>query len=314
MKSVIGAQTACIQSMVFILFLIIFALTTALVRFSFLDFLHPAALFFHQTCLNYSPPNVISSQELNALVCGHDFLSLADSQIYIVSGLIHLFVVSGSHLVLIERTLSKLENKFYMASEITHLILLIYIFVCNLNPPIVRSYLFIVILGLSKKYFLHFKTHNALLAASLIGLILQPQWITSLSYQMSWIAGLTLIYIDEIYKKSHLLIKNLLFYLHFYLTMLFLGLPQVVTVVISTVLSPFLEYVLFPMAFLVFLYSDLSVLFDFLIQILKFSLNKFELKAFVRNFDSYQVVMINWMLIFALHFFIHIRKITRTVL
>ncbi len=300
--------------MVFILILATIVLTTALVRFSFLDVLHPVALYLHQTCLNFSPPNVISSQELNALVCGQDFLSLADSQIYIVSGLIHLFVVSGSHLVLIERTLSKLENKFYVSSEITHLILMVYIFVCNLNPPIVRSYLFIVVLALSKKYFLQLKNNNALLAASLIGLILQPQWITSLSYQMSWIAGLTLIYIDEIYKKSHLLIKNFLFYLHFYLTMLFLGLPQIVTVVISTVLSPVLEYVLFPLAFLVFLWSDLSVLFDFLIQILKFSLNQFELNAFVRNFDSYQVVVINWLLIFALHFFIHIRKITRTIL
>lgn len=300
--------------MVFILILTTFVLTTAMVRFSFLDVLHPVALFFHQSCLNFSPPNVISSQELNALVCGQDFLSLADSQIYIVSGLIHLFVVSGSHLVLIERTLSKLENKFYALSGLTHLILMVYILVCNLNPPIVRSYLFIVVLALSKKYFLHIKNHNALLAASLIGLILQPQWIMSLSYQMSWIAGLTLIYIDEIYKKSHLLIKNFLFYLHFYLTMLFLGLPQIVTVIISTVLSPILEYVLFPLAFLVFLWADLSVLFDFLIQILKLSLNQFELHAFVRNFDAYQVVMINWILIFGLHFFIHIRKITRIVL
>lgn len=299
--------------MAFILILIICVLTSALIRFSFLDYLQPTALLFHKICLSFSPTDVISSQELNALVCGHDFLSLADSQIYIVSGLIHLFVVSGSHLVLIERTLSKLGRRLFIPTEIVHMILIIYIFVCNLNPPIVRSYLFIIVLEISKKYFLQLKTHNALLAASLMGLALQPHWITSLSYQMSWIAGLTLIYIDEIYKKSHVLIKNFLFYLHFYLTMLFLGLPQLVTVLISTVLSPLLEYVLFPLAFLVFIWSDLGALFDFLIHSLKFCLSQFELTSLTRNFNAYIVVMTNWLLIFALHLFIHIRKIVRAL-
>ena len=308
--------------MIFVLFSTVFVLANTVIRFSFLDFVQPLATWLHQSCIDYSPQNVIASQELNALVCGQDFQSIADSEVYIHSGLIHLFVVSGSHLVLIQRTLLKLVEKLQNKSQfrahsltlIVHVALFVYIFICDLNPPIVRSYLFIVVLSFSKKYLLQINTQNALLIASLCGLILQPHWITSLSYQMSWIAGITLIYIDEIYKKSHLLIKNFLFYLHFYLTMLFLGLPQVVTVLISTVISPFLEYILFPLAFLVYILSDFGPLFDILITVLKLVLNQFELKPFFRDFNSYLVISLNWLLIFALHFFIHARKITRTIL
>ncbi len=311
--------------MIFVLFLTVFVLANAVIRFSFLDFAQPLATWLHQSCINYSPQNMKAVKELNALVCGQDFQSLADSEIYIHSGLIHLFVVSGSHLVLIQRTLLKFEKKLQNSLQhklklqtqlltlLVHSALFVYIFICDLNPPIVRSYLFIVVLSFSKKYLLQINTQNALLIASLCGLILQPHWITSLSYQMSWIAGITLIYIDEIYNQSHLLMKNFLFYLHFYLTMLFLGLPQVVTVLISTTISPLLEYILFPLAFLVYIVSDLGPLFDVLITVLKFVLNQFELKPFFRDFNSYLVISLNWLLIFALHFFIHLMKITKKV-
>ena len=308
--------------MTFVLFLTVFVMANTVIRFSFLDFAQPLATWLHQSCIDYGPQNVKAVKELNALVCGQDFQSLADSEIYIHSGLIHLFVVSGSHLVLIQRTFLKFEKFFedrtqFVAQLLTliiHSFLFIYIFICDLNPPIVRSYFFIVVLSFSKKYLLQVSTQNALLIASLCGLILQPHWITSLSYQMSWIAGITLIYIDEIYRQSHLLIKNFLFYMHFYLTMLFLGLPQVVTVLISTAISPLLEYILFPLAFIVYILSDLGPLFDVLITVLKFVLNQFELKPFLRDFNSYLVISLNWLLIFALHFFIHVRKITRTAL
>ena len=114
-------------------------LALSFVRFSFYELLDSIAKNTHSFCLNFIPKDSEFITELNALVCAENFSSLNSSHLYISSGLIHLFVVSGAHLLFIEKIFSKLSQKNRKLQWVLLGILITYGFACSLNPPIVRS-------------------------------------------------------------------------------------------------------------------------------------------------------------------------------
>ena len=88
--------------------LIISLLTASIIRFSAIELFSDVAKKSHDFCILNLPKNSEAYAELKALVCAESFSNLSDSQLYISSGLIHLFVVSGAHFILIESALMQL--------------------------------------------------------------------------------------------------------------------------------------------------------------------------------------------------------------
>lgn len=296
--------------MSFVYILIYLSFIAHTVRFSVVDYLIRLFSFAHSSCLRLTPESVKSVEALQALVCGKNFSDPSQTNLLIASGLIHLFVVSGSHLKILQQMISYLLcNRFYSLTKFLQLTLFTFLFfycaICQFNPPIFRSFMALLLSAGLEKYYLRCKAENLILLSGLICLGLSPKWINSLSLQMSWIAGLTLIVISIFFAKTSAFFQNSIFYLNFLTTFNFIGIPQPLSIGVSTLLTKFLEYFLFPLALAVYIFPFLGRLFDLVISILNNFLTRLELTVIFRPFESEKLVFFNWMLILSLHFFIN---------
>jgi competence protein ComEC len=294
----------------FVYILIYLSLISHTVRFSVVDYLIRLFSFAHISCVRLAPDSVKSVESLQALVCGKNFSDPSQTNLLIASGLIHLFVVSGSHLKILQQIISHLLcNRFFSLTKFLQLIifslLFFYCAICQFNPPIFRSFVALLLAAFLEKFNLRCKAENLILLSGLICLGLSPQWINSLSLQMSWIAGLTLIVISIFFAKTSALFQNSIFYLNYLTAFNFIGIPQPLSIGISTLLTKFLEYFLFPLALAVYIFPFLGNVFDLVILILNKFLSLLELTVIFRPFESEKLVFLNWMLILSLHLFIN---------
>ncbi|MCM2353685.1 MAG: ComEC/Rec2 family competence protein [Pseudobdellovibrio sp.] len=294
----------------FVYILIYLSLISHTVRFSIVDFLIGFFSFAHVSCLKSAPENVRSVESLHALVCGKNFSDVKQSNLLIASGLIHLFVVSGSHLKILHKIVFYLLcNKYFSLTKFLQLtifsLLFFYCAICKFNPPIFRSFIALVLLAVLTKYKLRWRTEQLILISGLICLGLSPQWINSLSFQMSWIASLTLAVINFFFVKSSALFKNSLFYVNYLTTFNFIGIPHPLSIGVSTLLTKFLEYVLFPLALAVYLFPFLGKLFDVFIFILNSFLSRLELTVIFRSYENEKLIFLNWILILSIHLFLN---------
>ena len=289
--------------MVLLSVLIISLLIISLFRFSVHEILAPVAKTAHLFCLNNLPDSSLSIAELKALVCAENFTNLSDSQFYISSGLIHLFVVSGAHLVLIENLLNKITSSRFLV----FIVLIIYGFACGLNAPIVRCLIaFTLNLYLIEKN-IHWPAHFKLLIIGSISLSFNYNWITSLSLQMSWIAAFLVVLGNNFFKDNSSFFKQSLFFITLLPTLVFFQIPSPVVILTNLVLAPILEFILFPLGLLVLFFNFLSPLFDFLILSFRLILQKLELDFQIQTTElPANLVFFNWCLILTLHAVFHL--------
>ncbi|MCC6138752.1 MAG: ComEC/Rec2 family competence protein [Bdellovibrionaceae bacterium] len=123
----------------------------------------------------------------NGLVCGSRNIGGSTESLFISTGLYHLIVVSGSHLIFIETLLKKLPQRFQCINGI---LLFLFSWMCLLNAPIGRALVSYSLHHASRKFFLFLRQDQIVLAAGLISLLVFPEWITSVSLQLSWMAAL----------------------------------------------------------------------------------------------------------------------------
>lgn len=285
----------------FVYILIYVSLISHTFRFSVVDFLIGFFSSFHVSCLKSAPENIRSVESLHALVCGKNFSDPEQTNLLIASGLIHLFVVSGSHL----KILQKIILYFLCNKYLVFTLLFFYCAVCKFNPPIFRSLIALLLLATIENFKFRCQPQNLILISGLICLSLSPQWINSLSLQMSWIAALTLLVISFFFAKSSELFKNSLFYLNYLTTFNFIGIPHPASIGISTLLTKFLEYVLFPLALAVYIFPFLGQVFDAVIYILSRLLVRLELTVIFRPLENEKLIFFNWVLILSLHLFLN---------
>ena len=293
----------------FVYILIYLSLITHTFRISVVEKFIGFFSSFHNHCLQSAPENVKSVESLHALVCGKNFNDLTQANLLIASGLIHLFVVSGSHLKILEKIISyALKNRFFSLTKfsqpIIFTLLFFYCAVCKFNPPIFRSLISLMILAETKKRNLIWKAENLILISGICCLTLSPTWINSLSFQMSWIASLSLCVINYFFEKASLLWKNSLFYLQYLTTFNFIGIPNPASIGVATLFTAFLEYVLFPLALAVYVIPFLAPVFDLIITSLNLILSKLELTVIFRPADNEKLILMNWVFICSLHLFL----------
>lgn len=294
--------------MILFLLLFILLLVLSLFRFSVNEFLSPVAEKAHLFCLNNLPRNSLSIAELKALVCAQSFTNLEDSKFYISSGLIHLFVVSGAHLILIENLL----NRFKLHQTLIFVIIIVYGFACGLNAPVVRCLIaFTLNLFLSSKN-IRWPAHFKLLIIGSLTLSFNYNWVSSLSLQMSWIAAFLVMLGEKFYKESDSLFKQSLFFITLLPTVVFFQIPSPVVILSNIVLAPVLEFILFPLGLLVWFLNFLSPIFDLLIIVFKSLLQNLELDFQIQISEMpADLIIYNWCLILTMHFIFHLAHVRK---
>ncbi|WP_158320354.1 ComEC/Rec2 family competence protein [Pseudobdellovibrio exovorus] len=295
--------------------LIISFVGLSLIRVSFFEIIKPVAEKTHLLCINKLPQKASFLPELKALVCAEDFSTLAHSQIYITTGLIHLFVVSGAHLILIETLFDKLFSRVPQSAQPASLyiklaLLALYSLACGLNPPITRSLISIFLTVYLLNKHIHWPWHFKVFAVGLLTLIFNHQWITSLSLQLSWLAAFTVRLGSSYFTTASPFFRQSLFFIILFPTIVFFQVPSLSTIFLNIILSPALEFLLFPLGLLVLIFNFLYPLFDFLILIFRKILEASEVDYRHQFYElpSY-LVLCNWLLICSLHVLFHVLNI-----
>ena len=134
-------------------------------------------------------------------------------------------------------------------------------------------------------------------------------FIGSLSFQMSWLAALTLEIHRQKFKNTNSIFRQIIFYFIFSSSFLALGFPQFSIVIVCIVLTPVLEYILFPLAFVTVVFHIFEPLFSFIILCLNIVLNALNFESTLTQVSVNQLITVNWIIIVMCHFWIHKGKV-----
>lgn len=125
----------------------------------------------------------------SALFCASNSLSSEIKTLFQETGLYHLIVVSGSHLIFFENILQRIFRDRW---RLHLLLLLMFCLACQAQPPLTRALLSLFLTQASRHYRL-FWSHDLIICKSgLLCLLIFPEWVTSLSLLLSWLASLAL--------------------------------------------------------------------------------------------------------------------------
>lgn len=187
-----------------------------------------------------------------SLVCGVELPPSEARQLFIDTGLIHVMVVSGSHLVFLEMFLgflSPLVRLSFLGG---------YSFLVGFQAPVIRAFLRRAIGPMLVKQ----KGLTSLqieAATVLLALLIYPPWILSRSFLMSWMCGLAMCAprLWRTHPNLDLAVKCYLFLLPFCA-----GSP--LSILWNALLAPFVGILLFPASLLVVVVPPLHGLTDLL--------------------------------------------------
>lgn len=183
-----------------------------------------------QGTLPNSPYHVL----YDALVCGSTLPAGHEKQLFVDTGLIHLMVVSGSHLIFLEMLLGFLPRRIRLA------ILGGYCYLTGFQAPVVRAFLRRA-LALPLRARLGTTSLQLEAAAVCAALLLYPEWLVSRSFLMSWMCGLALCLPKILPRTPHFdqALKSYFFLLPFCWA-------SPLSVGWNTLLAPFVGIILFP--------------------------------------------------------------------
>ncbi|WP_374027350.1 ComEC/Rec2 family competence protein [Bdellovibrio bacteriovorus] len=216
---------------------------------------------FQEKCVHFLPKNSLEPQSLASLLCGEKITDTDLQKNLQRTSLIHIFVISGSHLILLDELLSILRIPLFVRI----LFLAFYSLVVGWQPPAVRALLALITRHSLKHFRLHLPPDLGVLAAGLITLSLFPAWWDSLSLLMSWCAALALCWGSLLRVKpplARLLLSQIGIFVFMSAPLWGLGSLHPLSLIYNLLLAPVVSYMLLPLAFLVTLMPSGVFVFD----------------------------------------------------
>lgn len=214
---------------------------------------------FYQFCLAVSPQGEWGPF-YRALVCGASLPASEFLEALRQTSLLHLAIVSGSHLVLLEVILNKtLPGKIKTFLPVAGLIF-IYTLMTGWQPPAVRALATSGVQFVNRRYKFFWNSHQSTWLAGLLTWAFFPLWAHSYSFLLSWGASLGLSAVANLGRlrfhqqwKGHFVI---------YLMLLPLLIPfggmSPFSILCNWLLGPVLSLLFFPMSLLTFLCPPLQ--------------------------------------------------------
>ena len=260
--------------------------------FATFSYLAKNLVFLQHWCIGSMPVYQADKILWQALVCAQHFPNNDKWKAWLqLSGLVHLFVVSGSHFIVLEWLLQFLR----IPKVIRFFILWIYNAITGFSPPGTRA-----CLHLSIGFLFKVPEEQKVFAVALACLALQPSWATSYSFWLSWLASVILI-VTPRFKID--LLRNFIFYGAW----LLLGFTiSIWAIPMNLILGPFISWILFPLAFLSYI-PGVELLFHYSVLILKIILEWFSAEAKVAPLPVLLTQLAG--LVLLTHFVLQIRRL-----
>ncbi|KHD87695.1 MAG: competence protein [Bdellovibrio sp. ArHS] len=222
-------------------------------------------------CSQHLPKESHHVEALNSLVCGEKITDKNLRENLQKTSLIHIFVVSGSHLLLLDELLGILRIPFY----VRFFFMSFYSILIGWQAPAVRALLGLGLRRVFKHSRLFFPRDLSVLLTGAAALILFPAWWSSWSFLMSWCAALALTTPDVLRIKSSWTRGFLTQFSIFFLMcapLWGIGSLHPLSIVYNLFLAPAISYILLPLSFLTVLCPDLVPAFDFVMELFAKSL------------------------------------------
>ena len=273
--------------------LFIFCFSSLALLFSFfISQLLPISQDLHQLCLSMAP----STQWQNyyqAIVCGKN-LSHENFYSHLQKlGLLHIIVVSGSHLIFLSQWIQKLPK--VLSRPLEPFLLILFVLIGQLEAPVLRALISMGAFSLKKRWKLFYSPYQILLLTALLALSLFPEWYLSQSLLLSCGAALGIQLSQNPFLQS--------FFCYVILTPMLAGFASLspLTLICNSLLTPLVGYFLFPVSF-----------FAFFLPIESFTDKMWQLfylccRGIAQRTDSYSIelpslgMFYQWIYIFTLH-------------
>lgn len=210
----------------------------------------------HQLCLLLAPQSKFT-ELYQASICGQNLNSISYNNLYLSTGLLHLIVVSGAHLIFLHKILLALK----LNKNICLLFLCIYCALNRFEPPIFRAFIFLLCLDYFNRKNLRIGPLWVFFLSYLLCLCFQSQWLHSLSFTLSCLSSLILLVFNKSQLK-HILLRQLGIQC---ISALFfsMGASQFfLFFVCNLIFSPIFSIILFPLSLLAFLIPKLQFASD----------------------------------------------------
>ncbi len=127
-----------------------------------------------------------------------------------INGTSHLFAISGAHVNIITYFLIKVFARSKHQDKIVSSLLIIYLFLTNFLPSVLRAVIMYLLHILNKKYQLHFKTLDLLAIAFILMVIINPFYFFNLSFQLSFIVTTIIVLLTSLIKDKSVLIQTVI--------------------------------------------------------------------------------------------------------
>ncbi len=156
---------------------------------SLLSFLKPIIHPAHVFCLSRIPEDSKWELIYSALVCGESLPDGEIRKVFTALGVIHLMVISGTHLIFIEKLWSLLPS-FRFKYIFLCSFLVVYTLSSGLRPPVLRALFALFLARMIKRYKLFWSPYWKVQISGMLCLICQSVWVNSISLQLSWLASM----------------------------------------------------------------------------------------------------------------------------
>ena len=239
-----------------------------------------------------------SSGYLNTFILGDkNDLDEIVVQSYQNNGISHLFAVSGMHVTLLSSILLFILNRINKKETINYFIvilfLLLYLFLTNYSPSIIRASGIFIILTINKVFKLGVKTVNIFILFTCTILITNPYNIYNNGFVFSYVISFYLILFGKItgnYKNYfvNVLIISLISFLVSIPVMInsFFSI-NLLSFLINIVFVPLVSVIIFPLSLLTFFIPIFSYLLNITIYIME------ELSLIISNIKIFNIVLCN---------------------
>jgi predicted membrane metal-binding protein len=195
----------------------------------------------HKTCIEWVQ-NKGTYDFLNLkILCSYSSITLRNdsyfklSEIFKGLGLIHLLVASGTHLLILKKSVESFLNIWTRSKAPLFLFLIIFIFCSNFSGPVTRCFVQIIISHNSKKHSMGFSPINLTLMSSLIYLLFFPSAFATLSFWLSVSASLIIALFSR-----NIVLLSIVFYFVLSPFIIDFSWPQISSILINILLTPIL--------------------------------------------------------------------------
>lgn len=247
-----------------------------------LSFYADIIFYPHKLCVKMAPQYSSFQDLYQALICGHKISNFEIKEQIRSLGLLHLFVVSGTHLHFISLFI---EGLFKKNKTLTYILLVFYSLSCGLKAPVIRALTSRGVKTLNQSFKLGYSPSQSLLFSFLL---LAPVYIAHhsfISLSLSSLASLIVHTTGEIFKTEFF--RHI--FLFFLLSLVFLPLQTLhpITFLFTYFMTPLICYVFIPLSISSYFCSALREFTDFLWSV-TFSSFSF-IQKFVPNYQALHI-------------------------